>query len=138
MNSGIGQSAVSFRDAYCRHYGCASQRYEKSALRRCFPPLVRPLGAILLAVRPMMFHRELTMLGRLGGLPNEVALRGELDGYVYENQRDKPFRVETLGLRLSRRRFLRIYRTVMGPPPERSVPSPAPASATAAGSGQER
>jgi hypothetical protein len=78
--------------------------------------MVRPLGTILLILRPAMFRRELSMLSRLAGSPSESALRGELEGYVYENERDKLFRVRTLGLRLSRRRFLRIYRIVMGAP----------------------
>lgn len=66
------------------------------------------------------------MLGRLAGSPSESALRGELEGYVYENERDKLFRVRTLGLRLSRRRFVRIYRNVMGgtAPGREKTPTP--------------
>lgn len=118
MNSGHGLSSTTFRDAFCRRFGCEPNRFEKAILRRCFPLTVQPLGAVLLLIRPGMFARELAMLSRLAGAPNESALRGELEGYVYENQRDRPFRVRTLGLRLSRRRFLRIYRTVMGGMPE--------------------
>lgn len=89
--------------------------------------MARPLGTILLALQPQMFRRELSMIERLAGSPSESALRVELEGYVYENQRDKPFRVQTLGLRLSRRRFLRIYRSVMeGVAPGRDNP-PSPA-----------
>ena len=126
MNSGQGSSVPLFRDAFCRRFGCAPTNFEKAILRRCFPPIVRPLGTILLTLRPEMFRRELTMLARLAASPSESALRGELEGYVYENERDKPFRVRTLGLRLSRRRFVRIYRNVMGgsSPGRENAPTP--------------
>ncbi|MCC6231394.1 MAG: hypothetical protein IT580_02055 [Verrucomicrobiales bacterium] len=40
-------------------------------------------------------------------------MRPELDGYAYENDRDRPFRIAVLGLRLSRRRCLRLFQKVM-------------------------
>ena len=116
MSSGTLKAPATFRDAYCARFGCPPDQFEKAVLRRCFPPWSRPLGALLLALKPQSFRRELAMLGRLSGSPGEGSLRGELDGYVYENQRDKPLRVRTFGLRLSRRRFLRLYQLVMGPP----------------------
>lgn len=72
----------------------------------------RPLGTLVLAVHPGSFRRELSLIGRLGNGGSEVSVRGELDGYAYENQRDKSARTQTFGLRLSRRRFLRVWREV--------------------------
>lgn len=74
----------------------------------------RPLGTLVLAVHPGSFRRELSLIGRLGNGGSEVSVRGELDGYAYENQRDKSARTQTFGLRLSRRRFLRVWREVFG------------------------
>ncbi len=116
MNPDTGKALNTFRDAFCARFHCAPHQFEKAVLRRCFPAWSRPLGALVLALKPQSFRRELAMLGRLGGGPGERGLRGELDGYVYENQRDKPVRVRTFGLRISRRRFLRLYQAVMGPP----------------------
>jgi hypothetical protein len=95
---------------FCRRFRCRDAQFEKAVLRRCFPPLSRPLGTVVLALNPGAFKRELALIRRLGGVVNESPLRGELDGYAYENQRDKSARTETFGLRLSRRRFLRIWR----------------------------
>lgn len=103
-----------FQEAFCRRHRCAPESFSKLVLRRSFPPWVRPLGSLVLAVRPTLFRRELALIHRLGTAnAGEAGLRAELDSYVYENERDKPFRVVSLGLRLSRRRFLRVYRAAM-------------------------
>lgn len=53
------------------------------------------------------------MIRRLADVRGESQARQELEGYAYENQRDRNFRTETLGLRLSRRRFIQLLRTVL-------------------------
>lgn len=113
MNEQPAAAVETFRQAYCRLRRCSPEAFARSVLRRSFPPLARPLGSLLLALKPEMFRRELVLIGRLGDGTGEAGLRGELEGYVYENDRDKPFRVVTLGLRLSRRRFLHVYRETM-------------------------
>lgn len=61
----------------------------------------------------------MALLSRLG-LATEVShLRPELEGYAYENERDKPARVTVFGIRLSRRRCLKIFREVMTGPDAR-------------------
>ena len=62
---------------------------------------------------PGWFERELGVVRRVGVLSDEDGIRAELDGYLWDNQRDQPFRVRVLGLRLSRRRFMRLYRRVI-------------------------
>ncbi len=111
---------MDFRTAFCQKYRCAEADYERSVLRRCFPWWVRALGSIVLALNPRLFRRELALISRLGAARDETPLRQELEGYAYENARDKQFRTETLGLRLSRRRFVRLMRTVL-PTEGRSV-----------------
>lgn len=69
-------------------------------------------GSIALAMNPKWFRRELALIERLGEVTSESQLRQELEGYAYENARDKSFRTETLGLRLSRRRFVELVRKV--------------------------
>jgi hypothetical protein len=102
-----------FREAYCRRYGCPVERFEVLVLRQSFPVWVRVPGSILLAIRPQWFRRELALIGRLGEARHESQVKQELEGYAYENARDKHFRTETLGLRLSRRRFIQLMRRVM-------------------------
>ncbi|MBX3744965.1 MAG: hypothetical protein KF833_06610 [Verrucomicrobiae bacterium] len=63
-------------------------------------------------MNPKWFRRELALIERLGEVTSESQLRQELEGYAYENARDKSFRTETLGLRLSRRRFVELVRKV--------------------------
>lgn len=87
-------------------------------LRRSFPLWARLPGTVLLALRPRWFSRELALIRRLGDVENESQVRQELEAYAYENSRDRSFRTETLGLRLSRRRFLRVMREVL---PRRSL-----------------
>ncbi len=124
MTSPADPAADTFRDLFCRRHRCDAAAFERAVLSRCFPPLASPLGRALLLLRPAGFRRELTLIAVLGQARNESGVRRELEGYVYENQRDKSFRTQTLGLRLSRRRFLRVFREVMGGPGLRaSMPS---------------
>lgn len=106
-----------FRTSFCKKYRCSTERYETAVLSRCFPLWVRPLGVLLLALKPHLFRRELALISRLGGVVGDANLRQELEGYAYENARDKRFRTESLGLRLSRRRFVHLVRTVFPPEP---------------------
>lgn len=108
-----GREGTTFRQAFCRHFHCAPESFERRLLTRCLPPLARVLVVFWLAAKPASFAREIALLSRLGAARDPAILRPELDGYAYENERDKPFRVEVLGLRLSRRRCLRIFRQVM-------------------------
>lgn len=113
------QSAVpgseTFCEAFCRRYRCTPENFPKAVLRRSFPPWVTVPGSFLVLVKPSMFERELGLIQRLGALRvDSTGVRGELDGYAYENERDKPFRVETLHLRVSRRRILKLFREVLG------------------------
>ena len=113
MNSSSVIRKAPFREAFCRCYGCPSEQFEVLVLRRSFPLWAQLPGTILLAIRPQMFRRELALIGRLGEAQDESQVKQELEGYAYENARDKPFRTETLGLRLSRRRFIQLMRRVM-------------------------
>jgi len=114
--------------AFCRRYRCPDGHFEKAVLRRCFPPLSKALAVIALALRPDTFQRELALIRRLGTTGPGADVRGELEGYAYENQRDKSARTQTFGLRLSRRRFLRLWRTtfegVSPPPSSLTIDSP--------------
>ena len=93
------------------------------------------MGTVLLSIRPGMFWRELALLQRLGQVERESAgmVRGELEGYAYENQRDKSFRTETLGLRLSRRRFLVVMRNTFEAERGAATSLPGPAMKSGAG-----
>ncbi len=103
-----------FREAFCRQFGCRPEGFERRLLIRCLPLLWRLPGALWLLVSPRSFARELGMLSRLGSARDPALLRPELEGYAYENERDRPWRVAVFGIRLSRRRCLRIFLTVMG------------------------
>lgn len=104
---------ASFREAFCHGYRCASEAFERELLIRCMPWPARWLGMIWMWLRPRSFERELGMLSRLGGARRADQLRSELEGYGYENGRDRPFRVVVLGVRLSRRRCLKVFHDVM-------------------------
>lgn len=122
----------SFRAAFCRKYRCRPERFEAAVLRRCFPLWARPLGSLLVVLKPGWFRRELSLIDRLGTARTESQVKQELEGYAYENARDKSFRTESLGLRLSRRRFVFLMREVL--PSRRSGSS---ASATTANATDE-
>lgn len=107
-------SSETFRAAFCRRFRCPEPEFEKAVLRRCFPVMSRALGVVALALNPGAFRRELELIRRLGGARDTTPVRGELEGYAYENQRDKSARTQTFGLRLSRRRFLRVWRDTFG------------------------
>lgn len=117
----LGESVgPAFRAAFCERYQCATGDFETAVLRRCFPLWARVPGTILLAIKPHLFRRELTLINRLGDARNESQARQDLEGYAYENMRDKSFRTESLGLRFSRRRFLRLMHSVLrGTPNDR-------------------
>ncbi len=112
MNAASEHPGTDFRTAFCAKYPCEPGQFEKAVLRRCFPLRMRLPGIILLAIRPREFQRELEMIGRLAPARSESQVRQELEGYAYEIRRDRPFRAG-IGLRLSRRRFLRLMRRVM-------------------------
>lgn len=104
-------SAPTFREAFCRRFEVAPERFSPEVLRRCFPPASRILGSLLLSLRPSLFQRELEVIERLGQVTDDTLVKSELEGYVYETVRDRAgFRTRTLGLRLSRRQFLRVLR----------------------------
>ncbi len=110
---------LTFRQAFCHRYRCKAESFERRLLTSCFPILYRLPVAIWLVIRPESFAREMALLSRLS-LSTEVShLRSELEGYAYENERDKPARVAVFGFRLSRRRCLRIFREVMRGPDAR-------------------
>jgi hypothetical protein len=111
-----GREVRTLRDAFCRRFRCRPDAFERRLLARCLPPMQRLPATIWLTLRPSSFARELTLLSRLGSATDASLLRPELDGYAYENERDKPIRVVVFGLRLSRRRFRRIFREVMEKP----------------------
>lgn len=103
--------------AFCERFGCSAAEFERRVLRRSFPASSRLLGSLLLAVSPRLFQRELEMIRRLGTAVDHNHVRGELEGYKYENQRDRVLRTETLGLRVSGRRLMQLYRETIPPPP---------------------
>jgi hypothetical protein len=78
-------------------------------------------------VNPRIFRRELSLISRLGEAQNASQVRQELEGYAYENARDRSFRTESLGLRLSRRRFVRLMRRVL---PSMNAAEEGPSSAS--------
>jgi hypothetical protein len=82
MTNSADSGPESFRDQFCRKYRCAPEFFERSVVRRCFPVLVRPLGAVLLTINPRLFQRELALVGRLGKAVNETGLRTELEATV--------------------------------------------------------
>ena len=86
-------------------------------LARCFPLVVRLQGWLLLLLNPRIFERELALIRRLGDATEGSQLRQELEGYAYEVQRDRTFRTTTLGIRLSRRRVVKLLREVIGGSP---------------------
>lgn len=137
MTSSVGPATDTFRELFCRQHGCSNDAFERQVMGRCFPAYSRPLGRVLLALKPGMFQRELAMVGRLGRATTEAVVRGELDGYAYENQRDKSFRARRLGLRLSRRIFIRVFRQAVeagrtGGPGRSSAPPPQVSTLTGA------
>ena len=98
-----------FRAAFCRAFNLPETAFEGWTLRRCFPWWSRPLGMLVLLVKPGVFHREIRTLGQLGRATHPAQFGAEFEAYVYESARDKVgFRTRTLGLRLSRRRFERL------------------------------
>jgi hypothetical protein len=102
-----------FRVAFCQVFGVGPDRYAAAALRRCLPPFSRPLGALVLLLAPRVLRRELAVMEELGGVAEVSEFKRVLESYVYEIARDKAhFRTRTLGLRISRRRFLRLARAV--------------------------
>lgn len=111
-----GGQVRTLRDAFCRRFRCKPDVFERRLLARCLPPMQRLPATLWLALKPSSFARELTLLSRLGSATDASLLRPELDGYAYENERDRPMRVVVFGLRLSRRRFLRIFRELMETP----------------------
>jgi hypothetical protein len=113
VNSSPGATGREFRIAFCQKYRCAPEQFERAVLRRCFPWWSRLPGAVLLGLNPRIFRRELSLIARLGEAQNASQVRQELEGYAYENARDRSFRTESLGLRLSRRRFVRLMRRVL-------------------------
>lgn len=81
-------------------------------LIRCFPVWAQLPSVLALWLNPRLFRRELTLISRLAEVRSESQVRQELESYVYENQRDRLFRTESLGVRLSRRKFVRLMREV--------------------------
>jgi hypothetical protein len=116
---------MGFRKAFCERHGCSDDQFETAVLRRSFPLWARPFASIALAFKPKLFTRELALIRRLGDARDESHVRQELEGYAYENARDRSFRTETLGWRLSRRRFLKVMRATL-PRAERPAVKVAP------------
>lgn len=95
-----------FRAAFCRAFNLPETAFEGWMLRRCFPWWSRPLGMLVMLVKPGVFQREMRTLGQLGRATHPAQFGAEFEAYVYESARDEVrFRTRTLGLRLSRRRF---------------------------------
>lgn len=116
MKQPVGRENPTFRQAFCRQFRCKPEDFERRLFARCLSSWMRWLVACWLAAKPDSFGRELALLTRLGEAKDVSPVLPELEGYAYENERDKPMRVAVFGIRLSRRRCLRIFRQVMGMP----------------------
>jgi hypothetical protein len=104
----IHAGALSFRDRFCRLYGCADADYEVAALKRflCSPwSLIAP---ILCRIAPNLISTDIRIIKQLGLVESRVNFSAEVKDLriEYVRKRDFGFFRRSLRLRLSRQRIL--------------------------------
>ena len=94
-----------FRQAYCEHFGCRPENFERHLMMRCIRPWRRPLAILVWAVHRESFDFEIETLRSIGdsdSIRSIMVSASELN----HTRREMSFVRTGLGLRVSGRRLM--------------------------------
>lgn len=96
----------SFRDAFCEHYKCSSDDFERLVFRRGLHRRALPLTALIYALNRSYFEKEKGTIGYLGNARSEPEFRTEVATYRSYYRRRGGFLRKVLCVRLSGKRLM--------------------------------
>lgn len=98
---------ATFRDAVCRRFGIAPERYEREVFLRCVFPAVGWLARLVWRVRPGYFRRDRELIESVAECTSLSEVRAELNRFRSYN-RPRGFGRRILHLRVSGQRLIRL------------------------------
>jgi hypothetical protein len=102
----------SFKSLFCEAYDCPAQEFEQRLFRRCVHRPALPLALIISRLRPEFFREDLGFLREVGAATTRSEVVGELNRFYGRNVRDRNWVRTTLGIRVSGKHVLEIYRAL--------------------------
>jgi hypothetical protein len=103
----------SFRSLFCEAYGCAPDEFEQRLFQRCLYRPIVPVAWIILRVSPAFFREDLVFLREVGAATSRSEVVGELNRFYGRNIRDRNWLRKQLAIRVSAKRVLRVYRSLL-------------------------
>jgi len=112
VSATIPESPVTFRAAFCGHYGVTEEEFATGLFWECIPASRRPVAWLILRLNPRYFEDELLALKAIGLAQSPDEVQAEFT-YLRElnRQNQRPLK-ELFGVRISGRRLFRIQNKI--------------------------
>ena len=104
--------AEAFKDLFVRRFGCAISDYEAVALRKLLYWHARPIGGLLLRLRPRYMRKDFGFIEALGESEDYQEAALAIAEFRGANMFDRTFARKWLKVRVSGRAAMRILRVV--------------------------
>jgi hypothetical protein len=106
--------STSFREAFCKHYGCASEEFVRRATRKALPWRVRLLRPLIVLLHPDHFRMDFEFLERVGNARNWSEVHAAMGAFESNNRLRGGFYRNQLKFRASGRRVSAMVARVVG------------------------
>lgn len=111
--SGVMQ--VSFKHAFCQHYGCKPEEFESLVFRKCLHRRARPFAWLFRIFQADAFGADYHAIRQVGETTNLMEAMVEIDSYAQSRKgRVRDF----FRMRVSGKRLLRLAQKFLPPHPE--------------------
>ena len=104
--------ARSFKMLFCEGYNCPAHDFERQLFRRCVHWPALPLALVICRLRPSFFREDLAFIRDVGAAVSRSEVVSELNRFYGRNVRDRNWLRTTLGIRVSGKNVLQIYRAL--------------------------
>jgi hypothetical protein len=102
----------SFQTLYCEHYQCSAQEFEQRVFRECLYRHALPLAPLFASLDPCFFLEDLSFIRDVGHAASRSEVISELNRFFGRNMRERNWFRKALGIRVSGKRVLRLYRAL--------------------------
>jgi hypothetical protein len=103
----------SFKTLYCEQHACSEEDYDQHVFRRCLNLHAVPVANMLSQWAPAFFREDFDFVREVGFVTTRGELICELNRFYGRNLRDRNWFRRELGLRISGKRVLRLYRRLV-------------------------
>jgi hypothetical protein len=111
----IGVMQISFKQAFCDHYGCKPEEFESLVFGKCMHRRARPFVWLIRMFRPDSFGADFHVIRQVGETTNLMEAMVEIDSYA---QGRKGRVGDFFRVRISGKRLLRVAQKFLPQHPE--------------------